>query len=91
MKTSIKNSLKGSKNIGSTIMKRLNEIGVYSLADLAEISPVKAYKKICEQNPNKTFPVCYYLYSLHGALLDLHWDDLPKELKDDLLKQVERL
>jgi hypothetical protein len=28
---------------------------------------------------------------LHGALLDLHWDDLPKELKDDLLKQVERL
>lgn len=85
-----KNSLKGAKNIGSTIIIRLNEIGVYSLSDLAEISPVNAYKKICEQNPEKTFPVCYYLYSLQGALLDLHWDDLPKELKKDLLIQVGR-
>jgi DNA transformation protein len=90
MKTITKNSLNGAKNIGSTIIKRLNEIGVYSLSDLAELSPVKAYKKICEQNPNKTFPVCYYLYSLQGALLDVHWDDLPKELKKDLLKQVGR-
>jgi len=90
METITKNSLKGAKNIGSMIIKRLNEIGVYSLADLAELSPVKAYKKICEQNPDKTFPVCYYLYSLEGALLDLHWDELPKNLKIDLLKQAGR-
>lgn len=90
METITKSSLKGAKNIGSTILKRLNEIGIYSLADLAAITPVKAYKKVCEQNPGKTFPVCYYLYSLQGALLDLHWDDLPKELKNDLLKQVGR-
>lgn len=88
METRTRNSLLGAKNIGSTIQKRLNEIGVYSLADLAEISPVIAYKKICEQNPGKTFPVCYYLYSLEGALLDLHWDDLPVDLKQDLRKQV---
>ncbi len=88
MKTIKKKSLKGAKNIGTTILRRLNEIGVYSLADLADMSPVKAYKKICEQNPGKTFPVCYYLYSLEGALLDLHWDDLPKDLKKDLRKQV---
>jgi DNA transformation protein len=88
MKTIKNKSLKGAKNIGTTILRRLNEIGVYSLADLADMSPVKAYKKICEQNPGKTFPVCYYLYSLEGALLDLHWDDLPKDLKKDLRKQV---
>jgi DNA transformation protein len=90
METITKNSLKGAKNIGSTILKRLNDIGVYSLADLVEITPVKAYQKICDHNPGKTFPVCYYLYSLEGALLDLHWDDLPKDLKKDLLKQVGR-
>lgn len=90
METKTKNSLNGAKNIGSTITRRLNEIGVYSLADLAVMTSVKAYKQICEQNPGKTFPVCYYLYSLEGALLDLHWDDLPKELKNDLLKQVGR-
>ena len=89
MKPITNNSLKGAKNIGTTILKRLNEIGVYSLTDLADMMPVKAYKKICEQNPGKTFPVCYYLYSLEGALLDLHWDDLPEDLKKDLRKQVE--
>lgn len=84
----MKNSLMGAKNIGSTILKRLNEIGVYSLVDLAEKTSVKAYLKICEQNPGKTFPVCYYLYSLEGSLLDLHWDDLPNDLKKDLRNQV---
>ena len=90
MKTTSSHSLQGAKNIGSTILKRLNEIGVYSLADLAELTSVKAYRKICEQNPGKTFPVCYYLYSLEGALLDLHWDNLPEGLKKNLRKQVGR-
>ncbi len=85
-----KNSLMGAKNIGSTIVKRLNEIGVYSLADLAEMTSVKAYKKICERHPGKIFPVCYYLYSLEGALLDLHWNDLPNDVKSELLHQVGR-
>jgi DNA transformation protein len=90
MKTLLSNNLKGSKNIGATIEKRLNEIGVFSLADLAQMTPVKAYQSICKLNPDKTFPVCYYLYSLQGALLDLHWDALPTELKTELLKQVDR-
>lgn len=88
MKTQLSNSLKGAKNIGATIEQRLNEIGVFSLADLAQMTPVKAYQSICRQNPDKTFPVCYYLYSLQGALLDLHWDDLPSDLKSGLRKQA---
>jgi DNA transformation protein and related proteins len=82
--------LRGTKNIGLTIEKRLNEIGVFSLADLAQVTPVKAYQKICKQHPEKTFPVCYYLYSLQGALLDLHWNNLPTKLKAELRKQVGR-
>ncbi len=88
MQTQLSTSLKGAKNIGATIEKRLNEIGVFSLADLVQMTPVKAYQKIRKQHSDKTFPVCYYLYSLQGALLDLHWDDLPTELKSELLKQV---
>lgn len=61
MKTQLSNNLKGAKNIGATIEKCLNEIGVFSLADLAQMTPVKAYQNICRQNPGKTFPVCYYL------------------------------
>jgi len=84
----LKNSLKGAKNIGTTIEKRLNEIGVFSLVDLAEMTPERAYQKICECQPEKTIPVCYYLYSFQGALLDLHWKDLPNELKNELLEKV---
>jgi DNA transformation protein len=88
MKTQFSNNLKGAKNIGASIEKRLNEIGVFSLADLAQMTPVKAYQSICKQNPDKTFPVCYYLYSLQGALLGLYWDDLPTELKTELREKV---
>lgn len=80
--------LKNAKNIGSTVLKRLNEIGVYSLADLATLTPAKAYQKICQNYPDKTIPVCYYLYSLEGALRDMHWNDLPLEVKEHLKRQV---
>lgn len=81
--------LSKAKNIGKTIEKRLNEIGVFSLADLAEMTSVIAFKKIKENHKEKTIPVCYYLYSLEGALLDLHWNDLPLELKEELKRRIE--
>lgn len=88
MAKTVLNSFKNTKNIGPTIAKELNAIGVFSLSDLAELTPVKTYCKLREANPEKTFPVCYYLYSLQGALLNMHWDDLPKELKLDLKRQA---
>jgi DNA transformation protein and related proteins len=90
MKTTSMNSLLGAKNIGATIEKHLNEIGIFSLTELAQVTPAKAYLKICKKHPDKIFPVCYYLYSLQGALLDLHWDHLPANLKARLKKQVGR-
>lgn len=76
------------KNIGETIERRLNEIGIYTKEDLELTGPVKAYKKIQENNPARTFPVCYYLYSFEGALTDKHWDDIPEKSKEYLKKQV---
>lgn len=48
----------------------------------------KPYKMIRDRNPDKTMPVCYYLYSLQGALTRRHWDDLPEKTKEQLLRQV---
>ena len=76
------------RNIGPTIRKRLNEIGIYTPADLERIGPVKAYKRIRDNYPNQTIPVCYYLYSLQGALMDAHWDELPDVIKDELYAQA---
>ena len=66
-------SLSELKNIGSTIEKRLNKIGIYTEDELRKTGPVKAFQMIC-----------YYLYSLQGALLDLHWNDLPEQMKKQL-------
>lgn len=63
------------------MLKKLNEIGVFTLADLAEMTPKIAYQKICDKYPEKTIPKCYYLYSLQGALLDLDWRELRNEIK----------
>ncbi|MEW4923337.1 TfoX/Sxy family protein [Algibacter sp. 2305UL17-15] len=83
METSI--TLRKAKNIGATIEKRLNEIGIHTLADLAETTAKKAYKKICQKHPDKTIPKCYYLYSLQGALMDLDWRKLPEDIKKELV------
>jgi DNA transformation protein len=88
MKAKKSNDLKYARNIGPTIEQHLNDIGVYSLRDLIKLTPVKAYEKICQRNPGKKFPVCYYLYSLQGAIMDLHWNDLPEEIKRNLKKHI---
>lgn len=88
MKFKITSDLRQAKNIGATIEKCLNEIDVFTLADLEKMTSVEAFKKIRGNYPDKTVPVCYYLYSLEGALLNLHWNDIPSELKEELKAKI---
>lgn len=89
MKFKITSDLRQAKNHRAAIKKCLNEIGVFTLADLEKMTSVEAFKKICGNYPDKTVPVCYYLYSLEGALLNLHWNDIPSELKEELKAKIE--
>lgn len=82
-----KSELSGLRNIGPTIEKRLNEIGVYTKQDLKRVGTVGAYRKIKAKYPGKTIPICYYLYSFEGALEGKHWDDLPQVVKDRLRRE----
>ncbi len=86
-----KSGLSQLKNIGATIERRLNEIGVLSRADLEKVGPVSAYRQIKETHPDKTIPVCYYLYSLRGALDGVHWDALSAEVKAKLRNQATKI
>ncbi len=61
---------------------------MFTLADLEKMTSVEAFKKIRGNYPDKTVPVCYYLYSLEGALLNLHWNDIPSELKEELKAKI---
>ena len=85
-----KTELSRLKNIGPTIEKRLNELGVYTRTDLERIGPAKAYRRICQNYPSQTIPVCYYLYTLQGALMDVHWNKVPKKVKDQLNMEAKR-
>ena len=80
--------LKDLKNLGKTIIQNLNKIGIHSVEDLKKMGAVEVYKEITNRFPDKTWPVCYYLYSIEGALRDKHWDDLGQSKKKELLKAV---
>lgn len=63
-------------NIGPTIAARLAKIRIHTAGDLRRIGPANAYRQLAEAHAGETLPVCYYLYSLHGALTGLPWDEL---------------
>jgi len=76
------------KNIGRKIASLLNEAGIHSEQELRSVGPVEAYKKIRENHPDETLPLCYYLYSFEGALCDKHWDAIGEERKRELKEAV---
>jgi DNA transformation protein len=81
-------SVSGATNIGPTIASRLEAVGISTMAQLRQIGPAKAYGMIRADNPGRTIPVCYYLYSLQGALEGVHWDDLSDATKQRLVSAV---
>lgn len=83
-----KTMLRGLKNIGPTIADRLETVGLKTLGDLKKIGPAKAFNLVKSAYSDITIPVCYYLYSLQGALVGKHWNDLPSATKKQLLEEA---
>ncbi len=76
------------KNIGMKIAARLNEVGIFSEAELRIAGAVGAHRKIKQRYPDEALPVCYYLYSFEGALRDKHWDAIGEKRKLALKAQI---
>ena len=72
------------KNIGNKIAGRLNEVGIFSENELRLVGAAEAYQLIKEKYPNEMLPVCYYLYSFEGALIDKHWNEIGEQRKQQL-------
>ncbi len=75
------------RNLGPTIVRRLSEIGIHSENDLRRIGPAQAYLLI-QKHEERKLPVCYYLYSLAGALENKHWNDIPEKQKKNLRREI---
>jgi DNA transformation protein len=78
--------LGGMKNLGEQSVAWLTDAGFASREDLEAVGPAQAYRRVRERHPNvgKTF-----LFQLAGALLDLDVSELPGDLKQHLLFEVE--
>lgn len=78
------------RNLGKQVTRMLGEVGIHSEEQLRRVGPVEAYRRMKALSPQTTLPVCYYLYSLEGALTDRHWDEIgperKKQLKDEATK-----
>ena len=83
-------NLKECINLGPTIIKNLKKVEITSLEDIKSVGPSEIYLRLKNKYPDKTWPVCYYLYSLEGALKNKHWDDIGNRRKSQLLKQIGR-
>ena len=75
-------------NIGNKIAGRLNEIGISTEEELRHIGAAEAHRLIKKNYPNETLPVCYYLYSFEGALIDTHWNEIPEQRKQELREEI---
>lgn len=73
------------KNIGPKTAKWLGDIGVHSLADIEELGVITAYIRLKDAYPQANLNA---LWSLQGALINLPYNQLPEDLKQDLLNQL---
>ncbi len=75
------------KNLGMATVNILHAIGINSYAELREIGAVEAYRRIKARDINVSKVM---LYALQGALMDVHWNDLSPDLKQQLVAEAEQ-
>lgn len=75
------------KNLGMATVNILHAIGINNYTELREIGSVEAYRRIKARDINVSKVM---LYALEGALMDVHWNDLSPELKQQLVAEAEQ-
>lgn len=76
------------RNIGPTTAQWLEEIGIRTDTELADLGVVEAYRRIAAAHSDRVS--LNLLWSLQAALLDLPWDALPAGVKEELLRQLDQ-
>lgn len=70
------------KNLGVATINILHAVGINNYSDLQTIGPVETYLRIKRRDIHVSKVM---LYALQGALMDVHWNELPPALKQKLL------
>ncbi len=73
------------RNIGAKTVAKLAGIGIKSAAQLEELGAVEVFRRLRAQRPVNIA----MLWALQGALLDLAWYELPSDIKQALLEELD--
>ena len=74
------------RNIGPKSAAWLRQVGLRSLEDVAAIGAVEAFMKVRRAGFK---PSLNLLYSLEGALVDCHWQEVPEARRNELVQAAE--
>ena len=74
------------KNLGPKSSEWLVGVGVHSLEDVANLGVVETYKRVKAAYPEKV--TLNMLWGLQAALLDIPWNELPPDIKEQLRKEA---
>jgi len=77
------NELETLPNIGKVLAQKLNEIGIFTAADLQKTGSEKAFIKLSTIDNSACINM---LYALEGAIQEIRWHQLSKERKSELLE-----
>ena len=69
------------KNLGKTSAQWLHAVDIHSASDLRRHGAVSAYRAVKARGFRASKVL---LYAIEGALLDVHWNELPPALKAEL-------
>ena len=74
------------KNLSLASAERLHSVGMATREKLREIGAASAYSTVKQSFPLDTSLVL--LWALQGALMEIHWQKVPNEIKQQLRKPI---
>lgn len=77
------------KNLGPKSAEQIVAVGIDGPDEIRELGAVVVFHRVKSRFPASTS--LNLLWALQGALMEVHWHDVPDEVKRQLLAEVESL
>ena len=75
------------RNLGPKSRQWLAEIGITTFEEIERLGSVEVYRRLKASRPREVS--LNMLYGLEAAILDIPWQHLPQDVKDQLKVQVD--
>ena len=85
----IEKTLEDMRNLGPKTSDKLRNVGINTPDQLVEVGAVEAYCRLKALYPDTTTILA--LTAMEGAIMDVHWQDVPAELSDALKLETWKL